>query len=56
MCGDYVCNVHQGQHVHECDCPGIEKWVEFGYSPSFTRATDQVKDWVAQNPFDPEED
>jgi len=27
MCDDFICNVHQS-HVYDCECPGIEFWVD----------------------------
>lgn len=32
-CGDYVCFVHDGEHVADCACPGIETWIEWGLWP-----------------------
>lgn len=32
-CGDYLCQVHDGYHVHECDCPEIDVWAEFDALP-----------------------
>ena len=33
MCDDYVCNVHGNQHVHDCDCPPLEDWLDVNLSP-----------------------
>jgi predicted nucleic acid binding AN1-type Zn finger protein len=32
-CGDYVCNVHEGEHVADCSCPGVETWMTHGMWP-----------------------
>lgn len=39
-CDDFICNIHIGQHVHDCDCPPIEDWVEvdaWPYAPNILR-------------------
>lgn len=39
-CDDYVCNIHVGQHAHDCSCPGIDEWAEeclFPYEPLVLR-------------------
>lgn len=39
-CDDYVCNVHPGQHAHDCDCPSIDAWAEenvYPYEPCVLR-------------------
>jgi hypothetical protein len=33
MCEDYICAIHATAHAHECDCPPIETWVEYGLDP-----------------------
>ncbi len=25
-CGDYLCTVHAGLHVADCDCPPVDEW------------------------------
>lgn len=32
-CEDYVCQVHLGQHVHDCPCQPIESWERSPYEP-----------------------
>lgn len=32
-CEDYLCNIHPGLHVHECDCPYIDEWIEISIDP-----------------------
>jgi len=39
-CHDYICNIHIGQHVHDCDCPSIDDWSAqdiFPYEPCVLR-------------------
>lgn len=33
MCGDFVCNIHEGEHAADCGCPGIDWWAEYEISP-----------------------
>lgn len=33
LCEDFVCNVHPGEHVYDCSCPGVEWWGDRGMSP-----------------------
>ena len=37
-CEEYLCTIHQGQHVSECDCPPIDEWTVNPYeeSPAMT--------------------
>lgn len=39
-CADYVCTLHQ-EHVADCECPGIEGWMELGIDP-YTEGGDPV--------------
>jgi DNA (cytosine-5)-methyltransferase 1 len=39
-CDDFICNIHHGEHVHDCDCPSIDHWSEhdiFPYDPCVLR-------------------
>ena len=31
-CGDYLCLVHPGRHVADCDCPPVDEWERDPYS------------------------
>lgn len=35
-CQDYLCQVHHGKHVHECECPALECWIAVGIDPYLT--------------------
>ena len=38
-CDEYMCDIH-GEHVHDCDCPGIDEWAEhdvWPYGPAVLR-------------------
>ena len=50
-CGDFVCNIHPGEHVADCDCPAIEVWAEHDKFPYEERVTDELKKWVEMHPF-----
>jgi len=32
-CDDFICRIHAGQHVYDCDCPGIDEWANADLSP-----------------------
>lgn len=32
-CEDFVCSIHEGEHVGDCSCPDIDWWSERGLSP-----------------------
>ena len=60
MCDDYICNIHHGQHVHECECSEIDVWREadlYPYEPCVLRFITPVEgerlmglpdNWTAQ--------
>ena len=58
MCEDYICNIHSGQHVADCDCPAIDVWAEHEKWPYSEPVTPALITWAAANPFkdDDEED
>ena len=49
-CEEYLCAIHL-RHVSESDCPAIDKWAETEWNPYFDKATPDVCDWVAANPW-----
>jgi len=32
LCDDFICTIH-GEHVYDCDCPGIDDWAERNIDP-----------------------
>ena len=28
LCDEYICNIHGGEHVHNCECEDLEWWAE----------------------------
>lgn len=32
-CDDFLCMIHEGQHVHDCPCPDIDHWAKRNLDP-----------------------
>jgi hypothetical protein len=43
MCDDFLCNVHVGQHAHDCECEPIEWWEEKEMYPYTTTVREYEK-------------
>jgi hypothetical protein len=39
MCDDFWCTRHE-KHVHDCDCPSIEEWIEPAVKESDSHSID----------------
>ena len=46
MCDDFRCNIHQGEHVADCECPGIDWWVDNDMYP-YDTTVEEFKEKMA---------
>lgn len=46
-CDDWYCHVHD-MHTFECDCPGIDEWIETGFDPYLGRMADPASNRLSR--------
>ena len=48
-CCDFMCNYHN-MHAWECECPGLEDWLEAGHDPYLSELTTELGKWIELHP------
>jgi hypothetical protein len=49
-CEDYICSIHEGEHVADCACPVIDDWAGADLFPYEPNNVDEVNDFLSSQP------